>query len=1069
MGAVPQQKSIGRSILPAPVPPVVRAATAPRLQLAAAGVKVSKPSDPAEREAESIAKKVMRMAAPEPSIGRSWESPYAARFAHLQIGRSARTVARKDETLPRSSVNFKSELAAAQLAGRPLPDSVKRFMEPRFRADFSKVRIHTGDKAATLNRQVGARAFAYGNQVFFGKDRFKPDTSEGRELIAHELTHTVQQGAAVQRSEDVTVSHSTPEMVQGSWLSEGLDWVAGKANDIPGFRLFTLIVGVNPINMSKVDRTPANVLRGLIELVPGGGLIVRALDNHGIIDKAAAWFMTQIATLANLAGTVRDAIVNFINSIGADDIFLSPFKTWERAKRLFTGPIEQAKNFIASLASGFVELIKAAILRPLGALAQQLPGYDLLKAVLQKDPVTDDPYPRNADTVIGGFMKLAGQSEVWAKMQQAKAVPRAWAWFQTAMEELLGFVKQIPALFIKALKSLELADIILLPMAFVKVGKVFADFVGRFISWAANTAWKLLEIVFDVVSPGAWGYVQRTGAALKSILKNPLPFVGNLVAAAKAGFSGFAGRFLQHLKAGLIEWLTGSLPGIYIPKAFSLEEIVKFVFSVLGLTWANIRQKLVKATSETVVAAMEKGFDIVVTLVTKGPAAAWDKIKEQLANLKDMVVGGITDLVVDAVVKKAIPKLVAMFIPGAGFISAIISIYDTVMTFVQKISKIIQVVNAFITSIVQIAAGNIGAASAKVESILAGLLSLAISFLAGFAGLGNVASKIMGVIAKIRAPIDKALDWLINWIVTMAKKLFAKVFGKDGKPDTRTPAQQQADLAKALKEAEVLQRKPGVKASDITSGLPAIKAKYKMTALDLAVVSKGKGQEKVQVKGKINPEGVSATTDVVEDVMPLVKGDVAGASEQMSAGGITSLFDQVMGARGAQGLKSLEMRVETEYTAAIVGSASPETILGYVIVNNIPLPDYGAVTAVVAIDDVARGDFKNRDGKHAEAGVIGFVQRAIAIHVERAGADPKKVEVLVSQSPCLHKCQPELNLLRRSYPKTAFLLYYKTLHQSTSGSETEDSLKAINKLRRGGWRVFIWNEGKIKSGVAKRK
>ena len=136
--------------------------------------------------------------------------------------------------------------------------------------------------------------------------------------------------------------------------------------------------------------------------------------------------------------------------------------------------------------------------------------------------------------------------------------------------------------------------------------------------------------------------------------------------AAKLGFLNFADHFLDHLKAGLIDWLTGSLPGIYIPKAFSLVEIAKFAFSVLGLTWANIRQKLVKATSETVVKAMETGFDIVVTLVRDGPAAAWDKIKEQLSNLKDMVIGGITDFVVDMVVKKAIPKLIAMFIPGAG-------------------------------------------------------------------------------------------------------------------------------------------------------------------------------------------------------------------------------------------------------------------------------------------------------------------------------------------------------------------------------------------------------------------
>src|SRR3990170_6652557 len=167
----------------------------------------------------------------------------------------------------------------------------------------------------------------------------------------------------------------------------------------------------------------------------------------------------------------------------------------------------------------------------------------------------------------------------------------------------------------------------------------------------------------------------------------------------------------------------------------------KFAMSVLGITWAQIRGKIVKAlgpTGETIMKGLETGFDIVVALVTGGPAAAWELIKEKLSDLKDMVVSGIIGFVTEAVAKKAVPKLIAMFIPGAGFISAIVSIYDTIMVFVQKISKIIQVVTAFIDSIVTIAAGNITAAASRVESILAGLISLAISFLAGLLGLGNI-------------------------------------------------------------------------------------------------------------------------------------------------------------------------------------------------------------------------------------------------------------------------------------------------------------------------------------------
>ncbi len=154
-----------------------------------------------------------------------------------------------------------------------------------------------------------------------------------------------------------------------------------------------------------------------------------------------------------------------------------------------------------------------------------------------------------------------------------------------------------------------------------------------------------------------------------------------------------------------------------------------------------------------------------------------------MANLKDQVISGITSFIIEIVVTKAVPKLIAMFIPGAGFISAIISIYDTIMVFVNKIKKIIQVVTAFIDSIVAIANGAIGAAAGRVESVLAGLLSLAISFLAGFVGGGKVADKVMGMIGKVRATVDKAIDTAINSIVSKAKALFAKLFGKDKDKD----------------------------------------------------------------------------------------------------------------------------------------------------------------------------------------------------------------------------------------------------------------------------------------------
>lgn len=812
-------------------------------------IRVSSPTDAAEHEATSVAARVMSAPAP------AFHSPYVSRFAGaVQAARSA-----AKPTAPAVGPRTAARITSLLGGGQPLPKDVKDFMEPRFGADFSGVRIHASESSAKLSNELSAQAFTVGNNVFFSRGAYQPQSRDGRELIAHELTHTIQQGAAPQRAAPGAVAMRVDRQVQRLGVSDALDYFADKANYIPGFRMFTIILGVNPINMSPVSRSAGNVLRAVIEFIPGGALLTEAMANHGVFDKAGAWVEQQISGLGMTGRMFKDALSQFIDSLSWSDIFHLG-DVWDRAKRIFSAPIDRLISFVKGLAVGILNLIKDAILRPLAKLAEGTRGYDLLKAVLGRDPITGDPVPRTADTLIGGFMKLIGQEDVWQNMKKANAVARCFAWFQGAMGALMGFVSQIPQLAIQAFKSLEIADVILVPRALIKVAAVFGNFIGKFITWAGNAVWSLLEIVFDAVSPGAWGYIKKTGAALRSILKNPLPFVGNLVKAAKLGFSNFVGRFLAHLKAGLLDWLTGSLPGIYIPKAFDLREILKFALSVLGLTWANIRQKLVKVVGEPVVAGLEKAFDVVVTLVRDGPAAAWEKIKEQLANLKDMAISGIMDMVLTTVVQKAVPKLISMFIPGAGFISAIISIYDTVMVFVNKIKQIVAVVKSFVDSIVAIAGGAIGAAAARVESALAGGLSLAINFLAGFIGLGKVADKVMGVIQKIRAPIDKALDWLISFIVTTAKKLFAWLFGGGKKDDKRTDAQKQADLQRAVGEAQALQDDPKKPSAKIRGGLDAIRKKYDMTKLELVIDTDDEAKEVVHIVAEINPKGGTKPT-----------------------------------------------------------------------------------------------------------------------------------------------------------------------------------------------------------------
>lgn len=80
-----------------------------------------------------------------------------------------------------------------QSAGQPLSDSVRNYMEPRLGHDLSNVRVHTAPKATLSAKAVAAHAYTVGQHVVFGASEYRPETTPGRELLAHELVHTIQQ------------------------------------------------------------------------------------------------------------------------------------------------------------------------------------------------------------------------------------------------------------------------------------------------------------------------------------------------------------------------------------------------------------------------------------------------------------------------------------------------------------------------------------------------------------------------------------------------------------------------------------------------------------------------------------------------------------------------------------------------------------------------------------------------------------------------------------------------------------------------------------------------------------
>ena len=125
-------------------------------------------------------------------------------------------------------------------SGRPLSDSERAFFEPRFGADFRGVRLHSGTRADEVARDLGARAFTVGPDVAFAKGEYAPQSAAGRRLMAHELAHVVQQGAAARTGPATGTAAEAagprlspaPPMVSAAWTSLGsFSWNHHMAHD----------------------------------------------------------------------------------------------------------------------------------------------------------------------------------------------------------------------------------------------------------------------------------------------------------------------------------------------------------------------------------------------------------------------------------------------------------------------------------------------------------------------------------------------------------------------------------------------------------------------------------------------------------------------------------------------------------------------------------------------------------------------------------------------------------------------------------------------------------------------
>jgi len=166
-----------------------------------AKLTVNTPGDKYEQEADAMADKVTRT------------NNDLSQHKAISAGITPLVQTKTESTTPSVSAALNNKVTASQGGGSFMDNETGSSMSNKFGVDFSNVKIHTDNEAVKMNNELNAKAFTVGRDIYFNEGEFNPQSNQGRQLLAHELTHVVQQnsssklaGAAIQRDDDTDAS-----------------------------------------------------------------------------------------------------------------------------------------------------------------------------------------------------------------------------------------------------------------------------------------------------------------------------------------------------------------------------------------------------------------------------------------------------------------------------------------------------------------------------------------------------------------------------------------------------------------------------------------------------------------------------------------------------------------------------------------------------------------------------------------------------------------------------------------------------------------------------------------------
>ncbi len=624
------------------------------------------------------------------------------------------------------SPELSGRIGAKRGGGQPLEATVRQGMEGVFQVSFGHVRIHADPEADALNRGVAAIAFTVGSDIFFRAGAYQPHSAAGQHLLAHELTHVVQQ--------------RTGSLGTSGGNAGGGTMTVGAADDRHE----------QEAEATAHRVTAALQARGQVLTAPAtspGAALSRVHDPAVALAPAASG-VTRVPDL-----TVR--------RFGLGDLWQAVTSAASAAWGGFTGALRGIAQAGYNAVTGTLHWAQAVVTG-----AGQLAGQAVTVVANAAHNAT-----QFAITVSGKVVGLVSQvtAQAIGQVMQTVAAARTALAAVTSMAAFLGRkLHDAPAAFVQALQD--------------KAHQVLMGVLGPDVSAILGSAATTMTLIlkdplkflnnlglalkagFGMVSRNLWGVLQGglmswlSGSLGVTIPDGAVKFdvAGIITLGLNALHLGY-----DALKAGVIAGLTKH--GVKDPATVvgRLETGALAGFTLLQ----TIRGK-----------GLAGAWDALTQQVRDSLGAALDGAK-----------AAVMQWVEQRVVQGVIAQLVALCTPVGDIVELLLTIYKAVQFFLDKMHALGRFMATLKDAVTRVAHGDVWHAGAQVYNAVVASVPLLLGFIANLLGLGDVGAAVRNALAALTAPVRRIEAKLVALIVSKGQALVATLHNATTRNPRHTP------------------------------------------------------------------------------------------------------------------------------------------------------------------------------------------------------------------------------------------------------------------------------------------